>query len=422
MLRYSSLSLTGLGMLLTVCSAEAADKSVDRDRLVAFEATAKMEAWNLRNKKLRMGQKRENELELEPLLRLDARFMPDRPVHARVELEWKRQTRRESGERPEKQTRLELNQAWIGLKDNLIPYSYLKLGRWLYRDEREWLLDENLDGGWLHWRNGNWSADAFGGRVNFWQKDLMDRTTRNTSRVNIVGLLAGYKVANGWRVGAYGVMQDNISQNTFRQSNFGVRSHNAKHDRLRHWLELGAAEGHKKGESIRGYALDMGGTVIFPVENLKPRLTLGYAVGSKNYRQTGLQSNEAKFGGDTKFKIYGETLNPDLTNLQVLTLGVGATIGEQSTLDLIYHDYRQLRLGELSNDDMELSPRYDRQTGRRLGYGLDLIYGWQPVDNIKFESRLGLFNPSSRFAAGSKASSPRSQPAYTAGVELEASF
>lgn len=422
MMHHTFIPLAGPSLLLIACSAGAAKAPIAQDPLLAFEATAKIEAFNLRNKKLRMGDKRENELELEPLLRLNARIMPGSPVYGRVELEWKRQNKRESGEQPEKQTKLELNQAYIGLKNDLIPHTRVKLGRWLYRDEREWLLDENLDGGWAHWRNGDWSADAFGGRVNFWQKDLMDRTTRNTRSVNIMGLLARYKVANSWRVGAYGVVQNNVSDDSFRQGNFGLRSHNSKHDSLQHWLEIGVAEGHKKGDSIRGYALDMGGTVIFPVENLKPRLTLGYAVGSKSYRQTGLQSNEAKFGGDTKFKIYGETLNPSLANLQVMTLGLGASIGERSTIDLVYHDYSQLRLGALSEDEMDLQPRDDRQTSHRLGNGVDLIYSWQPVDAIKLESKLGVFNPSSRFAAGSKASSPRSQPAYSAAVELEVSF
>lgn len=92
------------------------------------------------------------------------------------------------------------------------------------------------------------------------------------------------------------MVQNNVSDDSFRLGNFGLRSHNARDEHLQHWL-------------------DMGGTVIFPIENLKPRLTLGYAVGSENYRQTGLQSNEAKFGGETKFKVYGETLNPNLADL-----------------------------------------------------------------------------------------------------------
>lgn len=416
MMRHVFITLAGLSLLPMAVFADAPSDPVFP---VTFAGTAKMEAVNLRNKNLRAGDKRENELELEPLLRFDVRVMPDSPVYGRAELEWKRQTKRESGELPEKQTRLEVNLAYIGLKNDLIPDTRVKIGRWLYRDEREWLVDENLDGAWVRWRKAAWSADAFAGRVNFWQKDLMDSTTRNTQSVNIMGLLARYQVAKRWSLGVYGVVQNNVSDDSFRLGNFGLRSHNARDEHLQHWLEIGIAEGNQQGERIRGYALDMGGTVIFPIENLKPRLTLGYAVGSENYRQTGLQSNEAKFGGETKFKVYGETLNPNLANLQVLTLGLGASLGETSTLDLIYHDYSQFRLGALSEDDMALRPRYDRQNGRRLGYGLDLIYGWEPRDNLKLESKLGTFTPSSRFAAGSKSSS---QPAYSAAVDLEVSF
>lgn len=422
MMRQFFLPLSGLGLLLLLSNAGAASMATPEDRLVDVKVTAKMEAFSLRNKKLRSGDKRENELELEPLLRLNVRIMPDSPLYGRVEFEWKRQTKRESGEKPQKQTKLELNQAYIGLRNDIIPFTSLKLGRWLYRDEREWLLDKELDGGLARWQYADWRVDAFGGRVNFWQKDLMDHTTRNNQSINIMGLLTRYEVAEDWMLGAYGVVQNNVSNDSFRQGNYGLRSHNKQHDVLRHWLEIGFAEGHKKSDRIHGYALDMGGTIIFPVDKLKPRLTLGYAIGSKNYRQTGLHSNESKFGGDTKFNIYGETLNPNLVNLQVLTLGLGANIGEESTLDVVYHDYSQLRLGPLSDDEMELRPRYDRQNRRHMGYGLDLIYGWEPVNNIKLESKLGLFSPSSRFASGSKSSSPVSQPAYTAAVELEVKF
>ena len=387
-----------------------------------FHFTAEMEAFNLRNKKLRQGKKRENELELEPLLRLNARIMRGSPVEGRIEMEWKRVMKRESAKPPEKQTRLELNQAYLKLNKQIIPDTEWKLGRWLYRDEREWLIDENLDGVLVKWKDGDWSADAFGGRVNYWQKDLLDRSSRKTESINIMGLLLRDKLAKSWAFGAYGFTQQNVSNESFRQTNYGLRSWDNQDRQLRHWLEMGMAEGHKKRARIRGYVLDAGGTWIFQESKLKPRITLGYTVASKNYHQTGLHANEAKFGGDTKFQIYGETLNPELSNIQIFTFGLGTKVGERSTLDLVYHDYSQTRLTEITDDTLELSPRYDRQNSRRLGYSLDLIHGWKPLDNLRLETRLGVFTPSSRFASGSTRSSSRSPPAYSAAIEMKIAF
>ncbi|QHM71998.1 alginate export family protein [Mixta intestinalis] len=369
-----------------------------------------------------MGDKRTNKLELEPLLRLNAQLMKNHPIDGGLELEWQRVIKRESAKPARKQTRLNLNQVWMRLTDSVIPHTEWKLGRWLYRDEREWLIDENLDGLAFNWKYADWSADILLGRLNLWQKDLMDRTSRNTDPVNIIGVLLRRQLTDDWHLGLYGFNQQNISNHRFRQSHYGIRSYSEEAKKFNHWLEAGFAKGHNKNDRIQGYVIDIGGTYAFKMSGIKPYLTLGYTASSKNYTQTGLHGNEAKFGGDTKFKIYGETLDPILRNLQIFTFGLGTHIGKKASLDLVYHDYSQLRRAKIANKAIALNPKYDRQTTRRLGYGIDLIYGWKPSAAIKLETRLGIFNPSSRFSSGSKSSSPRSQPATFAALELKIAF
>ena len=84
---------------------------------------------------------------------------------------------------------------------------------------------------------------------------------------------------------------------------------------------------------LRGYALDASATYRISNHPLNPKVTLGYAYGSGDdnpndttnheFRQTGLQSNESKFGGIPKFKVYGEALDPELSNLKIFTMGFG---------------------------------------------------------------------------------------------------
>ncbi|CAM4009150.1 alginate export family protein [Serratia silvae] len=390
-------------------------------KVISINLRTKMEVFNLRNKKLRHGDKRENELAHEPSLRMNVGVMENNPIYGRAEIEWQRKTKRKSAAQPERQTKLELNQAYVGLTEDIIPYTHLRLGRWLYRDEREWLFDENLDGVVAQSKLGDWHLEALGGRVNYWQKDLLDSSTRSFEPVNIGSLILRKKIASKWQVGAYTVAQYH-GDNHDRQLNIGLRSHNPAKKGLQHWFELGMSEKRQSDSDKRGYAVDLGGTYRFEDRALKPRVTLGYAFGSQDYRQTGLHSNEATLGGGSKFKIYGETLNPDLTNIHIFTASLGMDLSQQATLDVVYHRYHQARLSDFANNQTDLSSKYDRQNTRYLGSGVDMVLGWKPTDNTKVEAIVGMFSPSKRFTSASSPHSPRSENAYSIGLEAELRF
>jgi hypothetical protein len=133
-------------------------------------------------------------------------------------------------------------------------------------------------------------------------------------------------------------------------------------------------------QRVRGWGGDVGATWILPFP-LEPRLTLGYALGSgdrnpdgetdHSFRQTSLQSNESAFGAARTFAAYGAYLNPELSNLQIVTAGGGISLFSSSSLDLMYHSYRQLEPVESlfdSNLDEVLTGE-----SRDIGHGIDLI-------------------------------------------------
>ncbi|RJK65574.1 hypothetical protein CMV60_14000 [Serratia marcescens] len=382
----------------------------------------KTESFSLHNKNLRRDEKRENEMKWGPQVRLDSWIMKDSPVYGKVELEWQRKIKRKSGESPDKKNHLEINQAYLGLTKTIIPFSRIQLGRWLYRDEREWLFDENFDGVMARNRIEKWHIDILGGRVNYWQRDLLNRASRNEGANNIAGLFIRQKLTNDVTAGAYIITQSTPEKVFKRQKNIGLRSHGQNKKGLQHWLELGLSDVSRAGKNTRGYAIDVGGTYIFSKTELKPRITLSYALGTQYYRQTGLHDNEGTFGGNTKFKYYGETLNPDLSNIQILATGLGINLSRQATLDVVYHDYRQARLMSLSQNRIDLKAKYDRKNTRRLGSGVDIIVGWEPVDNTKLAAKLGIFAPSKRLTSSTKKNSPRSDNAYSVGIEMAVKF
>lgn len=330
---------------------------------------------------------------LEPLLRIGTNVRPGRRLWGYVEAELLHNIERETGEPTERETRLRLNHAFVAY-DGLLPDTRLRAGRWLYRDEREWLFDENIDGLHAEFEGDDWQFDAFAGRVNRWQRDLLDSRSRGEP-VNTYALLVRREVADDSTVGAYAVLRDDISGKAGRQLFTGLRAHGEPHERLRYWAELGHVRGSDGARRTSGHALDVGATWTFTRAPLQPRLTLGHARGSRHYRQTGLHSNEANFGGLAKFKIYGEAADPDLSNLRITTAGLGLDVGERASLDLVYHRYRQSRVAELGEAAIE--PDNDRQGGSGVGHELDLVLGLRSDDDIEMEFVLGRFVPSARF-------------------------
>lgn len=387
-----------------------------------------VEATQLRNSKLRYGDKRTNKLELEPTARLSVRAFKGRPVSLFGELEFIQKKKRESGKEATTTDTLNFNQAWLQFAP--IPDVDLRLGRWLLRDEREWLFDENIDGVYAKY-DGKVETEFVAGQVNYWQRDLLDSSTRG-DKTNILALIPRYDLSQHWLVGGYAVYQNGRSTKEDRQLNMGLRSWASPRQAFSHWLDISTVRGQKDRQQLRGYAVDSGATLRLKEVPLQPRFTLGYAWGSgdsdsdnrvsKRYRQTGLQGNEATFGGMAKFKIYGDTLAPELTNIHIITAGTGIDLGQQASLDVVYHYYRQHRLGALVDDTTALDAKYDRKTTKKLGSALDVIVGWRPHQRVRLEGGMAWFAPSSRFHAGSSRHSPRAGNASSWWLKAEVRF
>ena len=400
-------------------SSLSGDRS-NREQLIRFHSTMKLEGESWRNRTLRKGQKQENRHEFEPQYRLRIDIARKSSLYGVAEAELKNKTRRDSGKPEEHKTRLELTQGYIGGSLREVG-AEIRAGRWLYRDVREWLFDENLDGIWGRWKKDDWQVEMVAGRVNYWQRDLLDDTTRNKSVISVQSAFLQYSVEKDWDTGIYFAVNKNTHDVYERQSFYGIRSHSTSDTGWRHWLEVGGMYAEKSEKKYQGRVIDAGLTWIHN-SPLRNRFTLGYAIASKKYHQTGLQSNEASFGGNTKFSIYGNTLSPELTNIRILTVGTGMDISPSSSLDLVYHYYRQSDREFLSSHDPDLKSRYDNSSTLDLGSEIDLIWGYEFSKNIKTELLLGMFMPSERFRASSTENSPRSSPAYSVGLEVEIKF
>ena len=174
------------------------------------------------------------------------------------------------------------------------------------------------------------------------------------------------------------------------------------------WLQAALLRGTDKQRVQEAYAFDVGATFAATNLSFRPSLTLGYALGSgdkssgdtvsQEFRQTGYEDNSGRFGGFSNFQYYGEALNPELANIQILTLGTGFRPHRLVSADAVFHTYRQNRLdNELEADLVE---PWALPTGldKDLGWEVDFILGIQKIwRRFNLAYSFGLFNPGEAF-------------------------
>jgi hypothetical protein len=155
---------------------------------------------------------------------------------------------------------------------------------------------------------------------------------------------------------------------------------------------------------VRGSAIDVGVNWLLPLP-WEPRVFVGYARGSgdktpgagsdRAFRQTGLHANESGFGGVRRFAHYGVALEPELSNLRVVTLGAGIALGKSSSLDIVFHRYQLLERAE----ELHNSALHFELTGlhRDLGSGLDIVLGLEEWERLEFEFTVSAFRTGRAF-------------------------
>jgi alginate production protein len=362
-------------------------------------------------KNLALNERSDNDASvLEPELSLALSFDPDPRLQAFLNVAVTRlsvlkiEADRSS---PSEDITVELKEAFIWLRSLPGGLSF-QLGRQRFEDERQWLYDEELDALRLRFQHVALAIELSASRDGLAPKDLSNSTQEE--RINNYMLLASYRLPRDTTLEAYAILRDDQDADRRRPVFAGLRARGEPIEDLDYWLELAYAGGRDGSKQIRGWGVDLGATYEFQV-GPKPALTLGFAFGSgdanpdddtdESFRQTGLQENEGDFGGATDFRYYGEVLDPELSNLAILTAGVGIRPSDKFSVDLVYHYYLQHRATPvLRNAGLDAEPS---GRSRRLGSAVDFIVGLQEIwDHLDALLAVGYFSPGSAFpgAAG----------------------
>jgi alginate production protein len=315
---------------------------------------------------------------------------------------------------------LEVKEAFLRVGPLLGGLS-VQIGRQRFEDERNWLYDEELDAVRLRYERGTLAVELSASQDGLVRKDLLD--PKEGERINNYVLHASYRPLDWIELEGYAIVRDDPAADRRRPVFLGLRSRGEPVEDLDYWLELGYVGGPDGPNRIRGWGVDLGATYELQA-GPRPALTLGFAFGSgdldpddeldRSFRQTGLQENEADFGGATSFKYYGEVLDPELSNLAIVTVGIGVRPTEKFSLDLIYHYYVQHRASNALRDaaiDVEPSGR-----SRRLGSEVDFIVGLVEIfSRLDVKAVLGYFIPGPAFPGGTDG-------AWVVGAEVQFRF
>lgn len=301
---------------------------------------------------------------------------------------------------------------WRDVMDN--PGFDVTVGRQDFDDPREWIFDQNLDALRLTWIRPDWRLDVAGATV------VSGGGERDEESTNAIAYLSNndfdehLAVWTVWRDidqfnGDNGTVPDESSWHA------GARAFGEFVPQNVLWADFallsadrplfdGTGTATGVDESVTAYGYDVG-TTWSPPFAAPLYFSLGYAFGQgtdddTTFRQTGWEDNTHRFGGVTSFQYYGELLDPELSNLGIVTLAVGTRLGSRTSLDLVYHTYTQdeasPEFSPLPSRSADLK-RQPNGTDADLGWELDLVFGYRKYKNWDLEIVGAHFEPGDGF-------------------------
>lgn len=361
---------------------------------------------------------------LQPELNVTLSFDPDEQVQVFVETELSKNYSLDTpkGEGDEDLV-LEIQQAFLYFSD-IYDVLSLQLGRQEYEDEREWLYDEELDAARAYVDYESWTVELSVSQEELLRKDLLNDIP--VEDVNNYVLLVNHERDEDAETAAYVIYRDQRESLEGDEEEdllfFGLQSGGEIFSDLDYWANLSHVRSTKAPVDVRGFGGDVGLTYVFDAP-LEPSVTLGAAFGTgdrdggngtdRAFRQTGLHDNEDEFNGVTSFKYYGVAFDPELSNMGIATAGLGVRPTDDTSIDVIYHHYRQHRAAdEIRDTAIDADPDGRHRT---LGNELDVVLGLREFGNFDAELIFGVFWPGAAFLDDA-------DNAYFGGIEVVYTF
>jgi hypothetical protein len=336
---------------------------------------------------------------------------------------------------PRRQPTLLVEQVLLTLRQVIAPFE-INLGRRNYEDDRHWVFDGSMDVVSLSYRHENVRAEAMVARDVLWSLDALRHTKKQ--RIESSLLSVDYRGFDNQVLAAYVLRRNDLSAQQGKPLMLGLRGNGKPSIAFNWWAEAALLRGSdEQGQRFKASGFDVGGTYRFADLPLDPNVTLALAYGSGDgnpgdginheFRQTGLQTNEAKYIGFSKFKAYGERLDSELSNMRIVTLGVGARLAPGTSIDAVYHRYwLDAPASEIRN--WALTAQMNSLPGassKDMGQALDLVIGFRGLLDIRrfgLDLRTGWFFPGRAFRRSDDGAPSGGSRAADKGLSVVAKF
>ena len=217
---------------------------------------------------------------IEPGLALAFSFEPSEYLHSffNVKLGW--ELFLDEGVKKDDKAIIEVEQAYLFLKDLFGGRLSFQVGRQRYDDERQWLYDEELDAARSFYKFSEFSIELSASRKNLADRDLLNPD--KGERINNYVMNGIYKHEEEERetiAAAYVFARDDRSDKEESPVFLGIHGEGDANDNLGYWLELAYVVGKEGSDKIRGFGFDLGSTYVLDLP-LEPSVILGYAFGT----------------------------------------------------------------------------------------------------------------------------------------------
>ena len=251
----------------------------------------------------------------------------------------------------------------------------ITVGRMRFSDLNKWVADAAVDG--VHYghksKNGISEIAAFVGVDDVTSHYLMFHHGRVNGKI---------------RYGALTLLEKDGSEKRLHLSGYAKSSPTK---RATYEASVGLVAGDAANSQPSGIGFDLRTTQKLGSYNLNPQLMLGFAAGSKGFRQPTIHSNKTYNAGQAQVHRYGYVFQPDLSNLAVGSFAVGIRPSRKLSVDLGLHTYAQLSKSTTG----PIARVSGATTGESsfLGTEISLAGAWRPNKSSKVEFGIGHFNP-----------------------------
>jgi len=344
----------------------------------------------------------EDRVDHEASARVRLRYVPTEDLQAVATLRYSHRWRRDDDDGRSENSDAKLSETYLWWSDALDLNFDVIVGRQDFDDPREWIYDQDLDAVRVTWSRPRVHAELSVSTT------ITDGDVRDENTTNYVAYVSNNNSDRhlaGWIVDR----RDDAATDD-SPIHFGLRALGDWIPANESWLDVAVVKGFRGTTDYEGVGWDVGTT--WSPEWLGPfDLTAGWAFGrgddpgtagaDESFIQTGFQDNNGRFGGVTSFRYYGELFDPELSNLSIYTLGIGARVAKKTSLDLVWHMYSQDVAAPMIRDsDLGMSPS---GTDTDIGSELDLILGLRRFESWDIELVAAWFSPGGAFPNGDDA-------------------